>query len=188
MSMSKHHWKYTYIVNRSALHPWWWPRRKIPIAQGDSPQSLIRVENDSPRHVLFRDAIDICHLNIVGLGTRARAPMLLYDNVAAAQLCQNLASTLDVETIAMRGLDHRAHSLSLARKRNHLHNRRRVPRLLIIRPPKFLRKVQKCRLRLASYKHTLPSLLLLVLKRSRVHSDSRIKQRKKWPAQNGIKH
>ena len=85
-------------------------------------------------------------------------------------LGEDLISTINIETIAGE-LDHGTHSLPFTRKWHDLNDLSGISRLLVVRPSEFLGEIQECRLRIASDKHALSSILFIVFECSVVHGD-----------------
>src|SRR5260221_6916233 len=101
----------------------------------------------------------------------------MYDYMARALLCENLACSLDVQAVNSipKSYD-TTHGLAFARKWDHLDDVGGIACLLVVRPTEFLREFQQSGLCLVSDKHRRATLRIHALECGRVDGDRSVEQ------------
>ena len=109
-------------------------------------------------------------------GGVAALTRLIDNDVASADVGENLGSTLEVDSVLVIVADEDTHVLSLAREREHLDYLSIVASLLVWHPVQLLCKAQESCLRLGAHKFDFASLAICILKCSGVDCDSLVEQ------------
>ena len=127
-------------------HSRWRPRREIPLANGNSSQGLVGVENDSPIDVFLGELVDALSHNTV----RVLAILVNHD-MAGRFFREDLATTFEIRAVSSLGkFDNNHNRHTHTGEGNHLDDNGRIACLLEVSLFELLYELEQSGFSLAS--------------------------------------